>query len=40
VQHADLALYRSKARGRDGWSFYEAAGPYEDQQLERLKTAS
>ena len=40
VQHADQALYRSKARGRDGWSFYEAAGLYDDQQLERLKTAS
>jgi diguanylate cyclase (GGDEF)-like protein len=26
VRRADVALYASKARGRDGWSFYEPAG--------------
>ena len=40
VRLADLALYRSKARGRDAWSFHEAAEPYDDQQLQLLKTAS
>ena len=40
VRLADLALYRSKAHGRDGWTLYEAAEPYDDQQIELLKTAS
>jgi len=39
VRHADLALYTTKARGRDGWSFHEPAEQAADQ-LELLKTAS
>jgi len=40
VRHADLALYSSKARGRDGWSFHEPAAPSAEQPPELLKTAS
>jgi diguanylate cyclase (GGDEF)-like protein len=40
VRHADLALYTTKARGRDGWSFHEPAEQAADHQLELLKTAS
>jgi diguanylate cyclase (GGDEF)-like protein len=40
VRHADLALYTTKARGRDGWSFHESAAHASDSQLELLKTAS
>jgi diguanylate cyclase (GGDEF)-like protein len=36
VRHADLALYTTKARGRDGWSFHEPAA----HEPELLKTAS
>ncbi len=39
VRHADLALYTTKARGRDGWCFHEPAQAH-DSQLELLKTAS
>ncbi len=40
VRCADLALYGTKARGRDGWSFHEPAGAGAETQLELLKTAS
>ncbi len=40
VRLADLALYSIKARGRDGWSFYEPAEQAVDHQPELLKTAS
>ncbi|MDP3674770.1 MAG: EAL domain-containing protein [Novosphingobium sp.] len=37
IRHADVAMYASKARGRDGWSFYDSAmetGRSERKQLE------
>jgi diguanylate cyclase (GGDEF)-like protein len=41
VRYADLALYTTKARGRDGWSFHEPAEPRAaGHELELLKTAS
>lgn len=40
VRHADIALYSSKARGRDGWSFHGPAEQALEQQLEPLKNAS
>jgi diguanylate cyclase (GGDEF)-like protein len=40
VRLADLALYSIKARGRDGWSFYEPAEQALEHQPELLKTAS
>jgi diguanylate cyclase (GGDEF)-like protein len=41
VRHADLALYTTKARGRDGWSFREPAeAKPESAAAELLKNAS
>jgi diguanylate cyclase (GGDEF)-like protein len=41
VRHADLALYTTKARGRDGWSFREPAeAKAESAAPELLKNAS
>ena len=43
VRHADLALYTTKARGRDGWSFREPAEPKSESAAaapELLKNAS
>jgi diguanylate cyclase (GGDEF)-like protein len=41
VRHADLALYTTKARGRDGWSFREPAEPKaESPAAELLQNAS
>ena len=48
VRLADLALYSIKARGRDGWSFYEPAeqavdhqpGAAEDRQLCALRACA
>jgi diguanylate cyclase (GGDEF)-like protein len=41
VRHADLALYTTKARGRDGWSFREPAEPKaEAAAAELLQNAS
>ena len=37
---ADIALYSSKARGRDGWSCHEPAEPALDRQVELLKNVS
>jgi diguanylate cyclase (GGDEF)-like protein len=40
VRQADIALYSSKARGRDGWSCHEPAEPALDRQVELLKNVS
>jgi diguanylate cyclase (GGDEF)-like protein len=40
VRHADIALYSSKARGRDGWSFHEPAEQALDHQMGLLQNAS
>jgi diguanylate cyclase (GGDEF)-like protein len=42
VQLADIALYATKAHGRDGWSFHEppAGTPAADEGAELLRTAS
>jgi len=40
VREADIALYSSKARGRDGWSCHEPAEPAPDRQVELLKNVS
>ena len=40
VRHADLALYTTKARGRDGWSFHEPAEHKSESQPQLLQNAS
>ena len=40
VREADIALYSSKARGRDGWSCHEPAEPALDREVELLKNVS
>lgn len=40
VRCADLALYASKGRGRDDWSFHDAAAPIPEVPPELLKAAS
>jgi diguanylate cyclase (GGDEF)-like protein len=40
VRRADIALYASKGRGRNGWSFHEDVEPLPEMLPEFLRTAS